>query len=760
MNRHEEIGKIEAAVDDPEFRAVWAFGFTGVGKTSLIQEALSRIFAGADIAHLDIGQGTGFVELALELSALSRHESLPTGLDQAQLESDIRLSFETLAKDGRLLLLSNVQHWLEEDGDAGGPLPFILAVARSLTPLEKRPLFLTSTRRPTLDGSALSRLALFRVSGLRDEHVAILVRNWYFSIHGQELSVADAKRIAPKLYGHPVAARLVAGLLGDHTVNFLEEYPHEIVALQRDLARVLLQGLNLGVHAERLMEILALAGVALPAAVIVSTGFSEDEFQHAIARCADAGLVTADLMIETHPLFREFFWHRLHRSDYRAMATSLAGAVKSHIDELDKASPEFASLLPVAFRSYALAGDLEQATALRRDLSGELEATAITLYNRRNYSLADEYIQHLLDENPKNWRMRLYRARIRIRQEECKQAEIILTQMLAERPEDVGVLHVMGRSQLRQHHFPQALELFTRVIARREHVASLRDAAECLHRQNRSKEALKFLERAKRQESENPFVLDLESRILEDLGQLQPAFESALLASARDPLNAYMHNRLGIIQVKLGLPGLAVAHFRRAMELDQDLFGAANSLASAYLATGDVVSAEQLLPELQARSHTPSDSYLLRHTEARIAFSKKDFESSREILKREIAAGHNVEPSLGLLVSVEFALFDQNIREFPATAAVSLKQAEAALARLVQLDESNDFIEPLRAQLEERKKGPTRGRVGKQRAGPWNSARQSPRQCISPAPGGTRAYGSRPASGQLASGGRTSGSRK
>lgn len=46
----------------------------------------------------------------------------------------------------------------------------------------------------------------------------------------------------------------------------------------------------------------------------------------------------------------------------------------------------------------------------------------------------------------------------------------------------------------------------------------LRDAAECLHRLNRNEEALKFLARAKERESENPFVLGLESRILEDIG--------------------------------------------------------------------------------------------------------------------------------------------------------------------------------------------------------------------------------------------------
>jgi hypothetical protein len=60
--------------------------------------------------------------------------------------------------------------------------------------------------------------------------------------------------------------------------------------------------------------------------------------------------------------------------------------------------------------------------------------------------------------------------------------ETLLAQMLAEHPDDVGVLHVMGRSQLRRHQLREVLELFTRVIARRERVASLRGAAECLHR--------------------------------------------------------------------------------------------------------------------------------------------------------------------------------------------------------------------------------------------------------------------------------------
>jgi len=220
VNRHDDIGRLEMAVDNPEVHAVWAFGFTGIGKTSLVKEALHRIFHGADIAQIDVNQGTGFVELALELSALSRNETLPVGLDREALVSDIGLSIETLAHDGRLLFLSNVQYWLEEGGEPGGPLPLVLSIARALMAFEKRPVFSTSTRRPSLGGSDLQGLALIHVPGLKDDHIATIVRNWHYSIYGRELSADDSKRIAPKLYGHPVAARLVAGLLGNHTVSF------------------------------------------------------------------------------------------------------------------------------------------------------------------------------------------------------------------------------------------------------------------------------------------------------------------------------------------------------------------------------------------------------------------------------------------------------------------------------------------------------------------------------------------------------------
>ena len=312
MNRHDEIARIEAAVDDPDVRAILLFGFTGVGKTVLVHEALRRVFEGADFVHITVTEGTGFVELALNLNASARGEALAESLSREEIEREIRLSIETLAKDDRLLVISNVQHWLGEDGEPHGPLPLVLSIVKEIPAFERHPAFFTSTRRPQLHLEILAKLALVNVKGLDNEHVAALLRNWYFSIYGRELSPEDANKIAPKLFGHPVAARLVAGLLGDHSADYLDKYPKELISLRRDLARVLLQDLKLGSLSERLMETLALAGIGLPAPTIAACGFTDDQFQQAVAQCARAGLIEADMKIEGHQLFQEFFWHRLH----------------------------------------------------------------------------------------------------------------------------------------------------------------------------------------------------------------------------------------------------------------------------------------------------------------------------------------------------------------------------------------------------------------------------------------------------------------
>ena len=122
------------------------------------------------------------------------------------------------------------------------------------------------------------------------------------------------------------------------------------------------------------------------------------------------------------------------------------------------------------------------------------------------------------------------------------------------RPPRNGVA-VFAREELRS-----GLEVLTAVIAQSEHVASLRDAAECLYMTDRTREALAFIERAKQVESGNPFVLDLEARIHEGMGNLNQAYDALFLAMIRNPKNWGFHHRLGRLKVAQGFPEAALDH--------------------------------------------------------------------------------------------------------------------------------------------------------------------------------------------------------
>jgi tetratricopeptide (TPR) repeat protein len=147
---------------------------------------------------------------------------------------------------------------------------------------------------------------------------------------------------------------------------------------------------------------------------------------------------------------------------------------------------------------------------------------------------------------------------------------------------------------------------------------------------------------------------------------------------------------------------LAISYFIKAMELDPDLFSPANSLAAAYLELDEWEKAAELLPDIEKKARTPSDRALLAHTKARISYAKQDLAASKELLKSEIATSRNVIPNLGLLVRVQCGLFDQNRLNFPAIASVELKEAENALARIEEVDPSNEFLENLKRSVADR----------------------------------------------------------
>lgn len=74
VNRNSEIARIETAIDSGLRSLLIVRGFQGVGKRSLVSEALSRLYRGSEAITIRATDSTSWTEFALSLGAVTGSE--------------------------------------------------------------------------------------------------------------------------------------------------------------------------------------------------------------------------------------------------------------------------------------------------------------------------------------------------------------------------------------------------------------------------------------------------------------------------------------------------------------------------------------------------------------------------------------------------------------------------------------------------------------------------------------------------------------
>lgn len=706
LNRNSELERLETLLNDSDTKVIILNGFRGIGKTSLAHETFRRFYESASVVNVPVTGGMRSTELAIRLCY---EANLHTADNMSELESlaAIENAIQELGTRGQFLVFRDCQHWLGGERELEEPLPTILRQAVALSETSRNPIILTSTRRPQIPVEIAQHVSLVRVDGLSQEHMASITSLWYELSEGKPLELDRATNVARELHGHPVAAKLAASLVAQYGVDHLLQYPRELVALRLDLAKTLIQDLGLGPSAKRLMETLSIIGVPVPSRLLAGAiGTSEDNFLDAVEETSRSGIVeTTDAgHLTVHPLVADYYWRsHLHHDDYQDKSARVAEVVHAHFRELSTESISFVLLLPVVVRLYGLSGNIDRARNIRRDLVGELSQAAITHYNRRQYDLAEAFINEILAEHPNNWRIRQCLARIHIRKHRWSEADELIGALLKERPRDIGTLHMRGWRWLRAGEYERALDEYIHVLSYRgDHIASLRDAADCLHRLGRMGEALDFLERAKQVESDNPFVLELEARILEEMGQFEKALVAARVAVIRDPVNWSQRHRLSQILSKLGRQEEALERAQEAHRLDPAQFTALSSLVSLMLEAERTDEAVEYLKGLRRLSANQHQKQICDHLQARALLHLGDYAASLEIVEAQIKRRVNLAAGYGLYVRIKLDLFERMENKVSANARLMLQQAKSGLESCeAQPDHNHGTVDRLKERLAE-----------------------------------------------------------
>ena len=706
LNRNSELARLETLLNDNDTKVVVLNGFRGIGKTALAQETFRRFYESASVVNIPVTGGMGPTELAIRLS-YEANSKVPDNMSELESLAAIENAIEEMITRGQFLIFRDCQHWLGGERELEEPLGTVLRQTVEHAETARNPIILTSTRRPQIPAAMAQNVSIVRVDGLSQEHTASITSLWFELSEGKQLAAEMAAKVAGELHGHPVAAKLAANLIAQYGSDHLLQYPRELVALRLDLAKTLIQDLRLHASAIKLMETLSIIGVPVPSRLLASAiNCGEEEFLDAVEETSRTGIVeTTDVgHLTVHPLVADYYWRsHLHHDDYQEKSATVAEIVHTHFRQLPTDSISFVLLLPVVVRLYGLSGNIERARNIRRDLFGELSQAAITHYNRRQYDLAESFIIQILAEHPNSWRMRQCLARIHIRKHRWNDADEMIDVLLKERPRDIGTLHMRGWRWLRAGEYERALEEYIHVLSYHgDHIASLRDGADCLHRLGRTTEALDFLERAKQIESDNPFVLDLEARILEELGEFEKALVSARVAVIRDSANWSQRHRLSRILNNLGRHEEAIVEAQEAHRLDPAQFTALSSLISLLLEAERTDDTKAHFAGLRRLAANQNQEQICDHLRARALLQSGDYGASLEIVEAQIRRRVNLAASYGLYVRIKLDLFEGMENRGSANARLMLQQAKSGLESCeAQPNHSHGTVDRLKERLAE-----------------------------------------------------------
>lgn len=169
------------------------------------------------------------------------------------------------------------------------------------------------------------------------------------------------------------------------------------------------------------------------------------------------------------------------------------------------------------------------------------------------------------------------------------EAEAICARRLAEAPQDVETLALLGEILTVAAHNERAAIVLARLVQLRpQDAAARRRLGAALLAANRAAEAADTLRAAIHIEPGNPRAYNNLGRALMQLGLLQEAIASYGAALQFDPGYAIAHNNLGLAYAACGEPEAALASFRSALAANHGLIAARVNMAQVYESRGQL----------------------------------------------------------------------------------------------------------------------------------------------------------------------------
>ncbi len=704
VNRSFEIGQIELAVGDPERSVVCLFGLYGMGKRSIAEESIKRIWQRPTLTVIQLSEAYFGARLALDLCARARTQSPRDGASPDELKHASLAAAETLVASGQILVFDRVESLLDESGVPHADLREVIQHLSGLRACFKMPVFLLSRRLVRLDVETAKKTALIKIGGVLPQHTVTILENEASRIERKEYpNRAALVEIAEQLHGYPLAARLAAPLIVKHSPEYLLENLVHVTELRRDVAEAILSHTHLTQPQVEILKILSLCDASLKVTDLsVITSRTPEEVVADIDRLADDNLIEPEgVAIRLHPLVLDFYWKQARSSpDFSRLVTAIAEHAQSLLGTESPGTVAFIQWLAIAVRTLFLGGHQEAARRLRTDLIGELKIACIELYQRQQYELSLRYCDEYLKADPRDFEVALHRARNLSRLGESSKALQLLGELLkaaSGRRQQVRILFAIARTHFEARRDDEAKKFYLRTLdIDPKFLPAIQGVTELLLKSNNVKEAEGFVHRAIEIAPMNSWALGAHADLLWRKGSIADAIDEMEKVVKSQPDNPTFLFRLGRFYQLSNNFSKAYDLFQRASENDNTYIDARLSLASVAIYLRKMDEAGSEINAL--RDRVPLDKrHILSTIEADYLLAKGDVERSAALANNALEMRRDVV-TLGMMARIEAARAKQlAVEGMPVLSESHRSRAEALIREGLELEPQNGL---LRTQLE------------------------------------------------------------
>jgi Archaeal ATPase./TIR domain. len=663
INRSAEITSLQDMLYDPMTRFISVIGFFGIGKSSLLKEALKRIYSNSNIVEINLSRAFIGSRLTLELCSKANLSIPLDGASKEELDKMNLMAIETLLSKQNFIVFNKIESILDDEGQPNEDFKSILEYFQDKEILNKTPFFLLSTRWLSFDFINKTNFETLKVDGVSSKHLSHIINSEIERTDPNAIIDTDSiEKISGYLHGYPLAGRLAASIIVKYGSKYLIDNIHVINKLKIDIAEDIISQAKLTDCEIEILELLAIYEHPLkPTYINEVINIEIDDFN----RCID-NLVSFNLLetngeaLLLHPLVNDFYLKLARNSpNFIPFADKLSLIAKKVLNITESTDRNYVYWLTNTCRMLFYCGKHEESRKLRRDLIGELKDAAIKLYQRQDYSNSLLFCNDFLESKPDDKDVLFTKARCLSRIGKISESKNILENLIkhenninriAKYNYAIGRAYIENSQKNEDEYLENAEKYFMESIRLNEHATALQSMGELLFRKNKYEEAASFIERKLVDSPTDPYALSIYADILWAMGKKGDAIGKIMEVLKQQPRNPNFLFRAGRFLLESNEVLEAYKFFKQAVNLDDSYFDARLSLANACLDLDYLAESKQHIDFLNTKIKGDKQN-ILESIRANYYIKIDQIEKAEDIAQKLVRLNKN-EANLGLLAKV------------------------------------------------------------------------------------------------------------